>query len=561
MRNKLVLIIALSALTWACTEPSDPTAEPARTQFSGSFSGASIRADVRALSADDMEGRATGTPGEARAADWIESRFREIGLQPVNDSYRQSVRLVGMRREDGISTLSITGASGALPLQDGINVTFWSTAQEPIVQIDAPLLFVGYGVEAPEYGWDDFKGTDVSGKVLLFLNNDPPVSEAGVELFGGEARTYYGRWTYKFEQAMKHGAAGALMVHTTPSASYPFSVVQHSGSRESFALDLPGAGYQVPVVGWLDENLSTEIAAAMGTDLEGLFEMAAAREFAPLDTGYQVTGTIATNVRQMSTQNILGLLPGSDPQLADQVIVFSAHYDHLGYDASLEGPDKTFNGAWDNATGVAAISALADAFATGEALRRSLLFLACAAEESGSLGSAWFVAEPPFALNRLVANFNIDMPQIFGVTSDLAAIGVDTSTLGAILREVAGEFTVALDGRDVPIRVTGDPNPSAGSFYRSDQVNFAKAGIPALFMNPGSDFVDELSFDPAEYEATHYHQVTDEVTDEWDFSGMVRDLEIIMATVRRVDANDELPRWNAGNEFETAWRALHGIQE
>ena len=557
MRSHLALMIALSALTLACVAPPDSGVGPP----SASFNAAAIRADVEALSADDMEGRATGTPGEVRAADWIESRFREIGLQPVNGSYRQSVRLVGMRRDSDASRLSISGASGTLPLEDGVNVAFWSTAQQPVVRLDAPLLFVGYGVEAPEYGWNDFKGVDVAGKVLLFLNNDPPVAEDGVELFGGEARTYYGRWTYKFEQAMKHGAAGALMVHTTPSASYPFSVVQHSGSRESFALDLPGAGYQVPIVGWLDENLSAEIAAALGTDLEGLFEMAAARGFAPVETGYQVTGAITTNVRQMSTENVLGLLPGSDPELADQVMVFSAHYDHLGHDAALEGPDKTFNGAWDNATGVAAISALADAFAIARAPRRSLLFLACAAEESGSLGSAWFVADPPFALDRVVANFNIDMPQIFGVTSDLAAIGVDTSSLGAILREVAGEFTVALDGRDIAVQVTGDPNPSAGSFYRSDQVNFAKAGVPALFMNPGAVYVAELGFDPGEYEAAHYHQVTDEITDEWEFSGMVRDLEIIMATVLRVDANDALPRWNAGNEFETAWRTLHGVEQ
>jgi len=215
MRNRLAVAVVLSALTWACAESSDSAVEPAAALFNA----ASIRADVRALSADDMEGRATGTPGEARAADWIESRFREIGLQPVNGAYRQSVRLVGMRRDGDASSLSITSARGALPLEDGVNVAFWSTAQEPVVQLDAPLLFVGYGVEAPEYGWDDFKGVDVTGKVLLFLNNDPPVSEDGVELFGGEARTYYGRWTYKLEQAMQHGAAGALMVHTTPSAS------------------------------------------------------------------------------------------------------------------------------------------------------------------------------------------------------------------------------------------------------------------------------------------------------------------------------------------------------
>jgi Zn-dependent M28 family amino/carboxypeptidase len=557
MRHRLALPVVLLIVATACAAPADPAPAPSASPFNP----AAILSDVRTLSTDDMEGRATATDGERRAADWIESRFRETGLQPVNGSYRQSVQLVGMRRDGDASSLTIASTTQRLALEDGGNVAFWSTAQEPVVEVNAPLLFVGYGVEAPEYGWDDYKGVDVTGKVLLFLNNDPPVSGATGDLFGGEARTYYGRWTYKFEQAMKHGAAGALMVHTTPSASYPFSVVQHSGSRESFALDLPGAGYQVPMVGWLDENLSGQIAAALGTDLEGLFDMAARRDFAPVDTGFGVSAVIRTDVRQISTENVLGLLPGADPELADQVMVFSAHYDHMGVNPELDGDDKIFNGAWDNAAGVAAIAALADAFATGEPPRRSLLFLACAAEESGSLGSAWFVADPPMARDRLVANFNIDMPQIFGVTSDIAAIGVDTSSLGTVLQDVAAGFTVSIDGRETPVRVTGDPNPAAGSFYRSDQVNFAKAGIPALFMNPGGDFVSALPFDPGEYRARNYHQVSDQVSPEWDLSGLARDLDIVLATVRRVDADDTLPRWNAGNEFETAWRALHGIEE
>ncbi len=387
--------------------------------------------------------------------------------------------------------------------------------------------------------------------MLLFLNNDPPVSEDGVDLFGGEARTYYGRWTYKFEQAMAHGAAGALMIHTTPSASYPFSVASGSGERESFALDLPGAGYQVPLLGWIDEHLAAEIAATLGTDLDGLFEMGRDRSFAPIDTGYVVSAQIGTDVRQMSTFNVAGMLAGSDPELSDQVVVFSAHYDHIGMNPNVEGDDKIFNGAWDNAAGVAAITPLAEAFAAGESPRRSLLFLACAAEESGSLGSAWFVASPPLERSRLVGNFNIDMPQIFGVTRDIAAIGVETNSLGDALREAAAAAGVV---------VTGDPNPAAGSFYRSDQVNFAKAGIPALFVNPGVDH-DDLGFDPREYRDAHYHQPSDEIRDQWELTGLVRDLQLVYAAATSVANADPMPHWAAGNEFEQEWRQLHGIQE
>lgn len=519
-----------------------------------------ILADVRNLSADQMQGRATGTEGEAMAADYIEGRFREVGLEPVEGSYRQEVRLVGMRRRDDASSLRIEGPD-SLELREGDNVTYWSTAQQEVVDLEAaPLLFVGYGVQAPEYDWDDFGDADVAGKVLLFLNDDPPVAEEGTELFGGDARTYYGRWTYKFEQAMAHGAAGAFMIHTTPSASYPFSVVSGSGSRESFALDLPGSGYQVPLVGWLDETLSSRIAAAMGTDLDGLFAMGASRDFEPVDTGYTVTAHVETDVRDMTTQNVLGMVPGSDPELSEQVIVFSAHYDHIGVDESL-ADDTIYNGAWDNASGTAGIIALAKAFgALEEAPGRSLLFLAAAAEESGSLGSAWFVANPPFERSRLVANFNIDMPQIFGVTADIAAIGVETSSLGDELREAAGRLTVTRDGTEAAVVVTGDPNPAAGSFYRSDQVNFAKAGIPALFLNPGVEYVEDLGFDPREYRDLHYHQPSDEITAEWDLAGMVRDLRIVLRAALSVADAEEMPRWAPGNEFEEEWRQLHGME-
>lgn len=558
-RNRRFVVVAaltLGAAIGGCAAGSDPDAAPV------AITGDSILHDVEVLSADDMDGRATGTAGEVRAAAYIEQRFREIGLEPVDGTYQQEVRLVGMQRAAG-SSLQISGPDGAMSLHGGDNVAFWSTAQRETVQLaDTELLFVGYGVEAPEVAWDDFAGADVSGKVLLFLNNDPPVSENGQDLFGGDARTYYGRWTYKFEQAMRHGAAGALMIHTTESASYPFSVVSGSGSGEHFALDLPGSGYQVPLVGWLDEKLSATIAASMGTDLDGLFAMAADRDFAPVDTGYRVSAEIQTTVREMSTHNVMGVLPGSDPELGEQMVVFSAHYDHIGVNPNVEGDDKIFNGAWDNALGTASIMALAEAFGANEtAPRRSLLFLACAAEEAGSLGSAWFVASPPVERNRLVADFNIDMPQIFGPTADVAAIGVETNTLGDAIRQAASEFTVKIDGEQRSVVVTGDPNPAAGLFYRSDQVNFAKAGIPALFLNPGVEFVHDLGFDPVEYEEQHYHQPADEITPQWDLSGLERDLLLVYRAAAAVADDDEMPRWTPGNEFEEPWRRLHGIEQ
>jgi Zn-dependent M28 family amino/carboxypeptidase len=517
----------------------------------GEIQVAGILADVEVLAADDMGGRGTGTEGEEKAAAYLVRRFEEIGLAPIGDSYLQPFELVGTKSRPGAS-MGLVGPQGALALTDGDNASFWSSAQKEVVHLEeVPLLFVGYGVEAPEYGWNDFKGQDVTGKVLLFLNDDPPVSENGQELFGGPARTYYGRWTYKYEQAMRHGAAGALMIHTTPSASYGWSVVQYSGAEESFALDLPGTGYKVDLLGWLREDVAGQIAAALGTDVDGLFEMGRSRDFEPVDTGFKVSAHIETDVRRTATANVAGMLEGSDPALADQVLVFSAHYDHLGTNPDLEG-DTIFNGAWDNASGTAAIVALAEAFsATEPRPRRSVLFLACAAEEKGSLGSQWFVAQPPIERRRLVGNFNVDMTQIFGVTSDIAAIGHETNALGAALREVAGELGIT---------VTGDPNPNAGSFYRSDQVNFAKAGIPALFVLPGTSYVEPLSFSVDDYENEHYHQARDEVNDKWNLAGAERDMRVLYRTALRVANGDDMPRWVAGNEFEETWKALQGIE-
>ncbi len=503
-----------------------------------------ILADVAVLSADSMEGRSAGALGEARATAFIAQRFEQIGLEPAGDSFLLPVELVGMKKDAERSSLTIRGPSGQLPLENDRNVTYWSTAEEEVIDLrNVPIVFVGYGVEAPEYDWDDYKGEDMSGKVLLFLNNDPPVEEAGAELFGGSARTYYGRWTYKFEQAQKHRAAGAVVIHTTESASYQFSVIGNTGSRQIWQRT-----YQLDFLSWIDSTLSETIAASMGTNLNGLFAMAAKRDFRPTDTGYRLTTHIETTVERVQAHNVAGVLRGSDPVLANEYIVFTAHHDHLGMNPDLPGDDKVYNGALDNALGVAAITAAAEAFVEARP-PRSVMFVTVTAEEGGILGSSAFVANPPIPLPQVVANFNVDSPQVFGLTRDVAAIGIEMNTLGETFRTVAEEHG---------LEAKGDPNPNAGSFYRSDQVSFAKVGIPALYLQRGTDYVETLAFDPVAHQQANYHQVTDEINPEWDLAGCERDMRILFETALRVATADEQPRWVPGHEFEEEWRELYG---
>ncbi|MCJ7802201.1 MAG: M28 family peptidase, partial [Candidatus Marinimicrobia bacterium] len=324
-----------------------------------------ILQDVLVLSADDMEGRAPATAGEVKAADFISMRFKSNGLLPIDGSYYQPFQMLGVKKISEKSSLSIRKQAEDLRYESDVNLTYSSTSKKEVIDFnDAPLVFVGYGVEAPEYGWDDIKGTDLKGKVLLFLNDDPPVTENGVDLFKGEARTYYGRWTYKFEQAARLGAVGAMIIHTTKSASYPFSVIQYSGSSKNFTLDLPEQNSELDLVAWIDSTNSNIIAQSMGTNLMGLFEMSANRNFKPIDTGFKITAHIENEIGSVQTKNVLGLLPGSDPVLQNQYIVLTAHYDHLGQNDDLEGDDKIYNGALDNALGTSCIINMANAFSS-----------------------------------------------------------------------------------------------------------------------------------------------------------------------------------------------------
>jgi Zn-dependent M28 family amino/carboxypeptidase len=539
MKKFAGVLLLIAVVCVACTkEPVDYAAAIER------ISAAGILADVEALSADEMEGRAPGTPGAERAANYIADRYEQIGLESFGDSYLLPVELTGLKKDVENSSLTISGPDGALALENDENVTFWSTAEKSVVDLeDVPVVFVGYGVQAPEHGWDDLKEQDVSGKVLLFLNNDPQLEEDGEALFGGEARTYYGRWTYKFEQADKLGAAGAIIVHTMESASYQFSVIGNTGSRRVWQRT-----YNLDLLSWLDEGMSGALAASMGTTVPGLFEMANRRNFEPVDTGYRVTAHVETAIEKIEDANVAGFVRGHDLDLADEYLVFTAHHDHLGLDPNPEGDDNIFNGALDNALGVGGMLAAAEA-AVAAPPRRSMIFVAATAEEGGLLGSSAFVENPPVPLDQIVGNFNIDSPQSFGITHDVGAIGVEMSSLGATFAEIAAEQGY---------RAVGDPNPNAGSFYRSDQVNFAKAGIPALYLQRGKEFVTPLDFDAEKLRLENYHQVTDEILPEWDLSGVERDVRILYETALRAANADEQPRWVAGHEFEEEWRKLYG---
>ena len=538
MKSRLYKYLgALSLTVIACASCTDNPME--RITAEG------ILSDVEALSADNMEGRAAGTPGAARAAAYIANRFEQVGLESFGDSYLLPVELVGMTKNVEKSSVSITGPADALALENDVNFTFWSTAEKPVVDIaDAPIIFVGYGVQAPEYDWDDLKDEDLRGKVLLFLNNDPQIDEEGEALFGGPARTYYGRWTYKFEQAEKLGAVGAIVVHTLESASYQFSVIGNTGSRRVWQRT-----YDLDFLSWMDSDTTSLVAASMGTTVPGLFEMANRRDFRPVDTGYSLSAHVETAIERVEGANVVGVLHGNDADLADEHLVFTAHHDHLGMNSDIEGDDKIFNGAADNALGVAGMLAAAEA-AVGSAPRRSIIFVATTAEEGGLLGSSGFVANPPVPLRQIVANFNIDSPQAFGLTHDIGAIGLEMSSLGALFAEVAAEHG---------LKAVGDPNPNAGSFYRSDQVNFAKAGIPALYLQRGTDFVTPLSFDPDELRLRNYHQVTDEILPEWDLAGVVRDIKIFVEAALRAANADDQPTWVEGHEFEEEWKALYTL--
>ncbi len=534
-RSATALVAALVAATAAAAGAAESTAL-----------ARSLEASVRFLAADGLEGRAPGSRGDELARLYLETELRRLGYRPgaTDGGFQQRFEMVGIEATPpALWTFRAAGAKTELALSRDFIAA--SGVQSPEVRIDdAELVFVGYGIVAPEHGWDDFKGADLAGKVLLILNSDPDWDQS---LFAGERRLYYGRWTYKYESAARQGAAGAIIVHTTPSAGYPWQVVQSSWTGEQF--ELPARGEpRIGVAAWTTEEATRRLMASAGLDLDALVASARSKEFRPVPLGIRTGIALSNRLRRIETANVLGLLPGADPTLAREVVIYTAHHDHLGVGEPDEHGDRIRNGAVDNATGCAQLLAIAEAFARRpEAPRRSILFAFVAAEEQGLLGSAHYAAHPTFRPGRIAANINLDAGNVFGRTRDVTYVGYGKSSLDAVI-----ERRAATQGRVVK----GDQHPDRGFFYRSDQFNFAKIGVPALYIDGGTEYVGK---DPdfglraqQQYESTCYHQPCDEIGDDWDLSGLAEDTELAYACGLDIANADALPSWNPGDEFEAA---------
>jgi Zn-dependent M28 family amino/carboxypeptidase len=425
-----------------------------------------------------------------------------------------------------------------------------SQVEKPSVSIDArEVVFVGYGIVAPEYGWDDYKGADLKGKVLVFMNNDPEDDPA---IFAGKTRLYYGRWDYKYEMAARRGAAGAIILHTTPSAGYPWQVVQTSWGNENFSL--PGEGERdVPVRMWITEEATRRLVTLAGKDLDALVGSARRRDFHPVPLGVTLSLSLSNAVRRTASANVIGKLPGSDPVLSREAVLFSTHHDHFGKKAGAgpNGTDAIYHGALDNAAGVSALLAIARAIVSmPERPKRTLYVAFVAGEEQGLLGSRYLASHLPLPAGRIAANVNLDGANIWGAARDLPQIGIGKSSLDAVAREIA-----AAEGRVI----VPDQFPDRGSFYRSDQLSFARIGIPAAYFGAG---VDVIGKGPEwgrkqheEYELKNYHQPSDALTDAWRFDGYLQDTLFLFHFGLKVANAPAMPSWNKGDEFEAVRKA------
>jgi Zn-dependent M28 family amino/carboxypeptidase len=506
-----------------------------------------MRADVRFLASDLLEGRGPSTPGDRLAQAYVAARLESLGLQPAgpDGSWFQPVDVVGIQ-STSTQPLRVEHGAEALELRPLDDYVAFSGVADAEARLDAAeVVFVGYGIVAAEFEWDDYKGADLRGKVLLMMNNDP---EDDPGLFAGRTRLYYGRWDYKYEMAARAGAAGAIIIHTTASAGYPWKVVQTSWSREQFTL--PGEpGPRVAVKAWVTEEAAKRIARLGGQDLDALRAAAQKRDFRPVPCGVTARLVLRNQVQRRQTANVIGRLPGSDPALAQQAVIFTAHHDHLGRKGDAKpGEDAIYNGARDNASGMAAFLAVAEAVAAlPEAPRRTMLFAAVAAEEAGLLGSRYLAANPPVPAGRLAANINIDGVNVWGRTRDVTQIGMGKSSLDAWIQSLA-----AGQGR----RVEPDQFPDLGYFYRSDNFSLARIGVPAAYLKEGTDFVGRPAGwgrqQQEKYTATDYHQPSDELRPDWDFSGAVEDAQLLFLLCLKAANANTMPTWEPGDEFEPA---------
>jgi Zn-dependent M28 family amino/carboxypeptidase len=517
-----------------------------------SITSSDLLRHIKVLASDEFEGRAPGSRGEEKTVDYLLRQFRGLGLKPGNPDggYFQEVPLVGLTAQP---TISYRVGTRTTELAFPADCVVGTRRVVPEVEVkDSELVFVGYGIVAPEYGWDDYKGVDVRGKTIVMLVNDPPIpdpkdpSKLDERMFKGNAMTYYGRWTYKYEIATEKGAAAALIVHETGPAGYPYFVVVGSWGRENFDLQTPDKNLgRVAVEGWIHLDKTKELFAAAGHQFDELKARARSKEFKPVSLGARVTFQLKNTMRNVASKNVLARLEGSDPKLKDECVIYTAHWDHLGRNEKLEG-DQIYNGAADNASGTAALLELAEAFAKLPAPpKRTVIFLAVTAEEQGLLGAKHYATHPLYPLERTLANINIDGVNQWGRTRDLNVIGLGNSTLDdAVIRAAAAQNRI----------VTPDSEPEKGRFYRSDHFEFAKLGVPAIYAKGGVDFIGKppgfAEQKSEEYWQRDYHKVSDEVKPDWDLSGAVEDVRLLFALGHEIANGDQYPEWKPGTEFK-----------
>ncbi len=540
MRPSLALAALLPVLLAGA-----PASLRAQAPAPGTITPAEIDGDLKFLSSDLLEGRAPATRGGRLAADYIASQLRIAGVSPgVGDSsYLQRVPIDVVKANPSTIRVTASGkATATLRFTD--DVVVWAGSATEASAARGEVVFVGYGAAAPEYRWDDFKGVDVKGKWLMVLVNDPPAPPNEPTLFGGKAMTYYGRWTYKYEEAERRGAVGMLIVHTTERAGYPWQVVVGSNSVEHRLLPRDPTGpAPIGVRGWIKDTAAAALLKQAGLDFDALRAQAARRDFRPVNTGIVLDASFTNAVSHLASENVVGVVRGRDAARRNEYVALSAHWDHLGIGPAVNG-DSIYNGALDNASGVADLLAVARAAAAGPKPARSLLFVFVTAEESGLLGSAWFAEHPTVPAGSLVANVNLDGGNLLGRVRDLNVLGDTKSALGPML----GAFA-----RPRGLRLAPDEHPEQGHFYRSDHFSFAKAGVPAVSVGAGTDYVGRPAgwgkAQDEEYTARRYHQPSDEYRPDFDLSGAVQLSQLVLDFARSLADATTWPAWNADAEF------------
>ncbi len=496
---------------------------------------------VEILSSDDFEGRAPGTPGGIKTKNYIASHFESLNLESFNNSYLMPVNLTGVTLDTQQSSFNLSINDEIMDITYRKDVVYGTTRQvENVSFADSDLVFVGYGVNAPEYGWNDYK-VDVKGKTVVMLINDPGFELKGTD-FKGKAMTYYGRWTYKFEEAARQGAAGVLIIHETAPASYPWGVVENGWSGEQLNLTFADKNLDRSALeGWITLELAERLFAEMDTTYAKMKEKALSKDFqaVPME-GMKLSSNMVNTLKVSDSHNVVGYVKGSE--MPDEYVLIMAHWDHMGIDPTIEG-DQIYNGAVDNATGTAAVMHMAETFSNRNP-KRSVVFIGLTAEESGLLGSAYLVENTPFPYNKVIGGLNLDAFPAIGKAKDLTIVGYGASELELVLDKYA-----SAEGK----YLAPDKKPEAGYFYRSDHINFAKKGIPVIYADPGVDLLDggkEKGIELAElYTANNYHKPSDEMTDDWEWDGIEQDLEIFTNFIDDLANSGEYPNWYKKSEF------------